>query len=141
MELISNYENSVNAIITEFKKKQEFKNADNGYWIGNSVGEVYDFGDGFTFDFNDVLTDIREDAPRWEIFEWREYLLRIWHINNLAGGVLLSEINYKNWLNGCPRLTKEELNEIEDKWKKLINDIAEIGKSKTNSDNSKTNTK
>jgi hypothetical protein len=141
MELISNYENSVNAIITEFKQKQVFKNADNGYWIGNSVGEVYDFGDGFTFDFNDVLTDIREDAPKGEIFEWREYLLRIWHINNLAGGVLLSEINYKNWLKRCPRLTKEELNEIEDKWKKLINDIAEIGKSKTNSDNSKTNTK
>lgn len=141
MELIRNYENSVNAIITEFKQKQVFKNADNGYWIGNSVGEVYDFGDGFTFDFNDVLTDIREDAPKGEIFEWREYLLRIWHINNLAGGVLLSEINYKNWLKGCPRLTNEELNEIEGKWKKLINDIAEIGKSKTNSDNSKTNTK
>lgn len=131
MELISNYENAVNAIIEEFKKKQELTSND-GYWIGNQIGEVYDFGDAYTFDFNDVLLDIKENAVKGEIFKWRNYMLRIWQLNNMAGGVLLNEINYRSWIKGCPRLTEDELNTIEAKWKNLINEIAELGKAKNN---------
>lgn len=134
MELISNYENAVNAIIEEFKKKQELTSND-GYWIGNQIGEVYDFGDAYTFDFNDVLLDIKENADKGEIFKWRNYMLRIWQLNNMAGGVLLNEINYRSWIKGCPRLTEDELNTIETKWKNLINEIAELGKSKNNTKN------
>lgn len=134
MELISNYENAVNAIIEEFKKKQELTSND-GYWIGNQIGEVYDFGDAYTFDFNDVLLDIKENAVKGEIFKWRNYMLRIWQLNNMAGGVLLNEINYRSWIKGCPRLTEDELNTIEAKWKNLINEIAELGKVKNNSKN------
>lgn len=134
MELISNYENAVNAIIEEFKKKQELTSND-GYWIGNQIGEVYDFGDAYTFDFNDVLLDIKENAVKGEIFKWRNYMLRIWQLNNMAGGVLLNEINYRSWIKGCPRLTEDELNTIETKWKNLINEIAELGKAKNNSKN------
>jgi hypothetical protein len=134
MELISNYENAVNAIIEEFKKKQELTSND-GYWIGNQIGEVYDFGDAYTFDFNDVLLDIKENAVKGEIFKWRNYMLRIWQLNNMAGGVLLNEINYRSWIKGCPRLTDDELNTIETKWKNLINEIAELGKAKNNSKN------
>lgn len=129
MELISNYENAVNAIVEEFKKKQELSSND-GYWIANQIGEVYDFGDTYTFDFNDVLLDIKENADKGEIFKWRNYMLRIWQLNNMAGGVLLSEINYRNWLRGCPRLTEEELNTIENKWKKLLDEMSELNKSK-----------
>lgn len=131
MGLISNYENAVNAIIEEFKKKQELTSND-GYWIGNQIGEVYDFGDAYTFDFNDVLLDIKENAVKGEIFKWRNYMLRIWQLNNMAGGVLLNEINYRSWIKGCPRLTEDELNTIEAKWKNLINEIAELGKAKNN---------
>lgn len=134
MELISNYENAVNAIIEEFKKKQELT-SNEGYWIGNQIGEVYDFGDAYTFDFNDVLLDIKENAVKGEIFKWRNYMLRIWQLNNMAGGVLLNEINYRSWIKGCPRLTDDELNTIETKWKNLINEIAELGKTKNNSKN------
>lgn len=134
MELISNYENAVNAIIEEFKKKQELTSND-GYWIGNQIGEVYDFGDAYTFDFNDVLLDIKENAVKGEIFKWRNYMLRIWQLNNMAGGVLLNEINYRSWIKGCPRLTEDELNTIETKWKNLINEIAELGKAKNNPKN------
>lgn len=131
MELINNYENAVNAIIEEFKKKQELT-SNEGYWIGNQIGEVYDFGDAYTFDFNDVLLDIKENAVKGEIFKWRNYMLRIWQLNNMAGGVLLNEINYRSWIKGCPRLTDDELNTIETKWKNLINEIAELGKTKNN---------
>lgn len=134
MELISRYENAVNAIIEEFKKKQELT-SNEGYWIGNQIGEVYDFGDAYTFDFNDVLLDIKENAVKGEIFKWRNYMLRIWQLNNMAGGVLLNEINYRSWIKGCPRLTDDELNTIETKWKNLINEIAELGKTKNNSKN------
>lgn len=129
MELISNYENAVNAIVEEFKKKQELTSPD-GYWIANQIGEVYDFGDTYTFDFNDVLLDIKENAEKGEIFKWRNYMLRIWQLNNMAGGVLLSEINYRNWLRGGPRLTEEELKTIENKWKKLLDEMSELNKSK-----------
>ena len=129
MELIKNYENAVNAIIEEFKKKQELTSND-GYWIANQIGEVYDFGDTYTFDFNDVLLDIKENAAKGEIFNWRNYMLRIWQLNNMAGGVLLNEINYRSWLKGCPRLAKNELDTIENKWKNLINEMAELNKSK-----------
>lgn len=134
MELISNYENAVNAIIEEFKKKQELT-SNEGYWIGNQIGEVYDFGDAYTFDFNDVLLDIKENAVKGEIFKWRNYMLRIWQLNNMAGGVLLNEINYRSWIKGYPRLTDDELNTIETKWKNLINEIAELGKMKNNAKN------
>lgn len=134
MELINNYENAVNAIIKEFKKKQELT-SNEGYWIGNQIGEVYDFGDAYTFDFNDVLLDIKENTVKGEIFKWRNYMLRIWQLNNMAGGVLLNEINYRSWIKGCPRLTDDELNTIETKWKNLINEIAELGKTKNNAKN------
>ena len=58
MDLIKNYEDAVNNIITEFKKKQEI-DSEEGYWIGNQIGEVYDFGDTMTFDFHDVLIDLK----------------------------------------------------------------------------------
>lgn len=106
-----------------------------GYWIGNQIGEVYDFGDAYTFDFNDVLLDIKENAVKGEIFKWRNYMLRIWQLNNMAGGVLLNEINYRSWIKGYPRLTDDELNTIETKWKNLINEIAELGKMKNNAKN------
>lgn len=129
MDLIKNYEDSVNAIIAAFKEKQGIVSTE-GYWIGNQIGEVYDFGDTMTFDFHDVLLDIKENATKGKIIKWRDYTLRIWSINNMAGGVLLREMNYKSWLKGCPRLTDEEMDVIENKWKNLVDEIAELGKSK-----------
>ena len=91
MDAIKKYENAVNAIITAFKEKQGLDTYE-GYWIGNQIGEVYDFGDTMTFDFRDILIDLKEDAPKDEIFKWRDYMMRIWSINHMAGGVLLRRI-------------------------------------------------
>lgn len=129
MDSIKNYENAINEIIKAFKEKQGL-DMYGGYWIGNQIGEVYDFGDTMTFDFRDILIDIKEDAPKDEIFKWRDYMMRIWSINNMAGGILLQEMNYRSWLKGHPRLTDEELNTIENKWKTLVDEIATLGKSK-----------
>ena len=127
MDAIKNYENAVNAIITAFKEKQGLDTY-GGYWIGNQIGEVYDFGDSMTFNFLDILTDLKQNAPKDEIFKWREYMMRIWSINNIVGGIFLKENNYRSWLKGCPRLTEEELNAVEDKWKTLVDEIAALGK-------------
>lgn len=130
IELISNYENAVNAIVDEFKKKQEIKSSE-GYWIGKEIGGVYDFGDTMTFDFRDILTDIKTNAEKDEIFKWQEYNLRIWSLNNMVGGMFLQEINYSNWLKGCPRLSSDELDKVEAKYKKLVEEIAALGKTTT----------
>ena len=127
MDAIKIYEDAINEIIKAFKEKQGLDTYE-GYWIGNQIGEVYDFGDTMTSDFRDILTDLKEDAPKDEIFKWRDYMMRIWSINNMAGGVLLKENNYRSWLKGCPRLTEEELNAVEDKWKTLVDEIAALGK-------------
>ena len=127
MDAIKIYEDAINEIIKAFKEKQGLDTYE-GYWIGNQVGEVYDFGATTTFAFRDILTDLKEDAPKDEIFKWRDYMMRIWSINHMAGGVLLKENNYRSWLKGCPRLTEEELNAVEDKWKTLVDEIAALGK-------------
>lgn len=127
MELITNYENAVNAIVVEFKKKHNLYSPD-GYWIGNQIGEIYDFGDAMTFNFHDILTDIKENAPEEEITKWNTYLSRIWGINNMVGGIVLKELSYQSWLHGAPRLSDEQLTTIENKWKKLVDEISELGK-------------
>lgn len=121
-ELIKNYEDSVNAILDEFKKKHEI-DAKDGYWIANQVGEICDFGDDMVFDFRDILTDIKEKADKDEIYKWAEYMRRVWSINNMVGGVYLKEINYKSWLKGCPRISDEDLTRIDEKWKALVDDV------------------
>ena len=127
MDAIKIYEDAINEIIKAFKEKQGLDTY-GGYWIGNQIGEVYDFGDTMTFDFRDILIDLKQNAPKDEIFKWREYMMRIWSINHMAGGVLLKENNYRSWLKGCPRLTEEELNAVENKWKTLVDEIAMLGK-------------
>ena len=136
MGLINDYENSVNAIIDAFKKKHEFDSND-GYWIANEVGGVYDFGDTMTFDFRDILLDIKEDAPNGEIEKWQEYNLRIWSVNNMLGGVFLKDVNYRSWLKGCPRLSDHELNVVEEKWKRLVDEVSELGKTTMTENNEK----
>ena len=126
MEVIKNYEAAVEAIIEEFKKKQGIDNAE-GYWIGDRIGEVYDFGDTMTLDLRDVITDLRESAPVGEIMNWRNYLLRIWNINNMVGAMCINEINYTSWLKGAPRLSNDALDRVENKYRNLINEIEELG--------------
>lgn len=127
MDLIKNYENAVNAIIDEFKKKQEIDSPD-GYWIGDLIGEVYDFGDTYTFDFRDILNDIKENAPKGEIFKWRDYVLRIWNINHMVNANVLNDVNYYSWVKGCPRISDEALDEKEEKYKKFIEELTELSK-------------
>ena len=72
------------------------------------------------------------NAEHDEIFKWREYMMRIWSINNIVGGIFLKENNYRSWLKGCPRLTEEELNAVENKWKTFVDEIATLGKEMEN---------
>ena len=132
MNIIENYNNAVNAIVEEFKKKHDISSTDE-HWIGDQIGEIYDFGDCMIFNFYDILLDIKENAPQNEIFKWRDYGQRIWTINDMAGAILLDDINYRSWLKGCPHLTDEELDDIENKWKVLINETIECGIRENNS--------
>lgn len=131
MDSIKNYEDAINDIIKAFKEKQGL-DMNEGDWIDDQIGEVYGFGDSMTFNFLDILTDLKQNAPKDEIFKWREYMMRIWSINNIVGGIFLKENNYRSWLNGCPRLTEEELNAVENKWKTFVDEIATLGKEMEN---------
>lgn len=132
MNLIEKYEDAVNGIIAEFKKKHGIEENE-GSWIAGQVGEIYDFGDTMIFSFNDILSDIKESAPVDEILKWRDYMNRIWAINNMVGGVVLNEISYRKWIMGENRVSDEELGKIELKWRTLVGEIEELGKKQGNS--------
>ena len=53
------------------------------------------------------------------------------HRNDLTL-VLDKDNNYRSWLKGCPRLTEEELNAVENKWKTFVDEIATLGKEMEN---------
>ena len=67
MDAIKKYEDAINEIIKAFKEKQGL-DMNEGDWIDDQIGEVYDFGDSMTFNFLDILTDLKENAPKDEIF-------------------------------------------------------------------------
>ena len=45
-----------------------------GYWIGDEVGGVYDYGDGmFTINMDDIIYCVA-DVTREQYIEWQEYI-------------------------------------------------------------------
>ena len=135
MDLIENYEKSVNAIVEEFKKKQWPDDEIKGYWIGDFVGEIYDFNGIIYLDFIDILTDIRENVPKGEISKWYDYVNRIYNINNITNVPMLRDVNYHSWLKGCPRIPDSELDAIEKKWSDFRKQVEEVSKTMTDGEN------
>lgn len=126
--LIDTYQNVVNSIVDEFKKKQWPDEEVDGYWVGDFVGELYSFYDSLFLDFNDIFIDIKENAPMGEILRWNEYVNRIWEINDIVGTQTLNKVNYRSWLKGCPIIPLEELDRIEEKWANFKNEVDELSK-------------
>lgn len=112
---IKNYETAVNAIVCEFLNKQYGEEGehpltvdnDNYYWAGDDVGGVLCIGDTAFYDFNDIPTDIKEDAPIGEIAKYYDYCSRCLDLG------LEDKCNYHSWLHGAPRHSEETLSRLE----------------------------
>lgn len=71
------------------------------YWAGGDTGGILCFGDG-VFGMDDVLTDLRENAPAGEIQRWQAY-------DAECRSLGISTLNYHSWLRGASRHAEDTL--------------------------------
>lgn len=77
-------------------------------WVAQDIGGVVEFGD-YYFNFDDIRTDIDRDAPVDEIFSWYDHCMRLHTISTD-----IPTPNYRSWLSGCPRLAPDQIRQLED---------------------------
>jgi len=120
-KLFKDYENACTAIAEAFLNKQFHEDGEppitvddfNYWWI--DVGGILAYGDMFTYSFSNILTDLKEDAPKGEIDKYNEWALRCSCLN------IEPKCNYHSWLHGAPHITDEALDRLE-KMKKEFED-------------------
>ena len=91
-----------------------------GYWIGDEVGGVYDYGDGiFTIGMQDIVYCVENGVTEEEYEEMLEYCVKCYEYN-------LPAMNLNAWHKGAPRHDFTKL----DAAKKALEDEIENEKNK-----------
>lgn len=88
-----------------------------GFWIADDVGGTYAYGDVYFLSMEDIKYCVENNLTREEYVEYQEY-------NSDACSLGFDNINLRSWHNGCPRLTKEQIQHLYD-LKKELNDETE----------------
>lgn len=83
------------------KHGYDFDEATNS-WVSNFDGTVVLCGDEYVT-MEDIIIDIERNVPEEEFLKWYYYTIEVYPLMGCSP-------NYESWLNGCPRLTKEEIN-------------------------------
>lgn len=76
-------------------------------WVGDESGDILYLLDCF-ISYKDIRTDIDQNAPIGEIFNYYDYIEKRSYLN------LRPDITYQNWLRGAPRMSDKELNHLLD---------------------------
>lgn len=91
-----------------------------GFWIGEDVGGVYDYGDGiFTICMCDIIYCVENSVTEQEYEEMLEYYIKCSEYN-------LPTMNLNAWHKGAPRYDFSKLDAL----KKDLNDAIENEKNK-----------
>lgn len=94
-----------------------------GYWIGEEIGGVYDYGGGmFTIGMNDIIYCVEHDIGREQYIEWQEYCCD-------ASEFGFDMPNLKSWIMGCPRTSQEVFKKLRE-MKKILDDAIKAEKEK-----------
>ena len=94
-----------------------------GYWIGDEIGGVYDYGGGmFTIGMNDIIYCVEHDIGREQYIEWQEYCCD-------AAEFGFDMPNLKSWMMGCPRTSQEVFKKLRE-MKKILDDAIKAEKEK-----------
>ena len=80
-------------------------------WVGNEVGTIALVGD-YYIDFQDMKYMLDNDIAFENWLRWYDYCLD-------AHDLGLDTPNFPSWQKGCPRLTKEQIQDIKDKRQEL----------------------
>ena len=94
-----------------------------GYWIGEEIGGVYDYGGGmFTIGMDDIIYCVEHDIGREQYIEWQEYCCD-------ASEFGFDMPNLKSWIMGCPRTSQEVFKKLRE-MKKILDDAIKAEKEK-----------
>ena len=101
------YEDACNDYLKLFCEKHGFDYDDAvNSWVAGEAGGVCALGDYFV-SFEDMKTDIDNDAPKDEYWLYYDYSLEAHELG-------FNCPNYPNWLRGCPRLSEEQMKSLRD---------------------------
>ena len=98
-QLKEQYEKACNGYLCELLSMWEL-DAYYGYWIGEEVGGVYDYGGMMTIGMEDIIYCVEHDVTEFQYQEWQEYICD-------AGEFGFDTPNLKSWMMGCPRIHAE----------------------------------
>ena len=111
------YEFAVNSYLLELLNMWEL-DACYGYWIGDDVGGMYDYGGMFTINIGDIIYCVEHDVTYTQYLEWQEYICD-------ASEFSFDMPNLRSWMMGCPRTDAETFKKLREMKNELENAIDE----------------
>ena len=97
-----------------------------GYWIGDEVGGVYDYGDGmFTIGIDDMIYCVDCDVTYEQYVEWQDYICDATEFG-------FDTPNLRSFVRGCPRTSAETFKHLRE-IKAMLNDAIQEEKERVNS--------
>lgn len=116
------WEKACNGYIVELLRMWEL-DAYYGYWIGEEIGGVYDYGGGmFTIGMKDIIYCVEHGVGREQYIEWQEYCCD-------ASEFGFDMPNLKSWIMGCPHTSQEVFKKLR-KMKAELNEAIKAEKEK-----------
>jgi hypothetical protein len=125
-QLKEQWEKACNGFLMELLRMWEL-DAHYGYWIGDEVGGVYDYGDGmFTINMDDIIYCVENDVTHEQYIEWQEYICD-------AAEFGFATPNLRSWMKGCPRTSAETFKHLRE-IKAMLNDAIQEEKERVKND-------
>ncbi len=87
-----------------------------GYWVADDRTGVYCYGDEYVLSMSDIMFIVENDVPLKEYEEWFDY-------NLFAHEYDMTIPNFASWHMGCPRMSKEEMDNLRSLKQTLIDEI------------------
>lgn len=115
MTLKERYEQVANDYVKELYRR--FYPDYDGYmpaWVGDEIGGTLDDPWGYYINFDDVRLIIDENIPLDDFVEWYDYCLECSTISSD-----ITTPNLRSWLEGCPRMSREELDHLKELHRKV----------------------
>lgn len=103
-KLKEQFEQACNGYLCELISMWEL-NAYYGYWIGEEVGGVYDYGGMFTINMEDIIYCVEHDVTALQYQEWQDYICDAAEFGFVTP-------NLRSWMNGCPRTSAETFEKL-----------------------------
>jgi hypothetical protein len=116
-QLREDWEKACNGFLVELLRMWEL-DGHYGYWIGEDVGGVYDYGGELCIGMDDIIYCVEHDVTEEEYREWSDYCVE-------ASEFGFDTPNLRSWIKGCPRTSKETFDHLRSLKKDLADAVEE----------------